>query len=205
MEPVQWEVGAAFGAEAAEIVGYWRPGRDNPAALAYRWRRQTTNRRMIVPINRELQRQLLAEMAQAYPQGVDFNALPGEEGEKIINLSYLGELGLCDPGLHPSIGGLYSVSEATINASGLDFLADDGGVSAILNTITVRLHADTIRDMLAASVDKSNATPEEKSLIKKHLADLPEKALEAATTQLVGVGLRSLPDAIAWLRTLAGF
>jgi hypothetical protein len=103
-----------------------------------------------------------------------------------------------------SIGSHYAVSESTINERGLDFLADDAGLTAILGVVTVRLHADTIRDLIKAKIAEAAASEEEKGLFKRQLATLPATALEAATSQLVGIGLANLPNTIGWLRTLAG-
>lgn len=40
--------------------------------------------------------------------------------------------------------------------------------------------------------------------VTRHLAGLSETGLRAAATDLVKLGLDHLPDAIPWLRTLAG-
>ena len=87
---------------------------------------------------------------------------------------------------------------------GLDFLADDGGLSAILGVVTVKLHADTIRDLISAKIEEAAIPPEHKSALKKGLASLSEKALGAATTDLVRTGLDHLPDAAHWLRQFLG-
>lgn len=50
----------------------------------------------------------------------------------------------------------------------------------------------------------SDAPPEEKSALKRHLAGLSEAVLKAATTDLVRLGLAHLPDAIPWLQKLFG-
>jgi hypothetical protein len=76
----------------------------------------------------------------------------------------------------------------------LDFLADDGGLSAILGVVTVRLDATTIRDLIAAKVDAAAIPIEEKSVLKRNLAALSETALKGATTDLVKAGLDHLPD-----------
>ena len=86
--------------------------------------------------------------------------------------------------------------------AGLDFLSEDGGLSAILGVVTVKLHADTIRDMIAAKIEAAPIPANEKSALKRHLAALSETGLKAATTDLVKIGLEHLPDAIHWLQTL---
>jgi hypothetical protein len=51
--------------------------------------------------------------------------------------------------------------------------------------ITVKLHADTLRDMLAKKIDASNASPEEKSALKKSLGQIPTIAMNSITTHLM--------------------
>lgn len=155
-----------------------------------------------MPLNRELQRELLSRMSEVYPRGVFFNDLPGEVPEKILNLLYLADHGLCDSGLIPSLGGNYTASESIITARGLDFLEDDGGLSAVLGTVTVKLHGDTIRELLASKIEALDLPAAEKKSLRSQLATLPATALQGATLYLVQAGLSHLPDAAAWLQSL---
>ena len=156
-------------------------------------------------IDRELQRALLIAMRDCFPEPLDQLPEPGPDGSPGIhaNLLYLQEHGLCDAGLLRNMAS-YSYAGATITARGLDFLADDGGLSAILGVVTVKLHADTVRDLIAAKIAETPLPAEEKSALMKQLGGLSETALRAATTDLVRVGLDRLPDAIHWLRTIVG-
>ena len=106
--------------------------------------------------------------------------------------------------LGQGIDGHWAWGGAKIIAAGLDFLADDGGLTASLSVVTVKLHADTVRDLLVAKVDGTNLPEVRKSAIKEQLKKLPATALQAATTDLVRVGLDHMPDATHWLHTVAG-
>lgn len=157
-------------------------------------------------VDRAEQRKLLERMRDAHPFGISFEP-PGDEISKMNLLStlvYLEEHGLCRGGAHVGNNTSYAFTASKITAAGIDFLADDGGLSAILGVVTVKLHADTIRDLMAAKIDESNLPVEEKSALKRHLAGLSETALKVAATDLVKLGLDHLPDAIHWLRTLHG-
>jgi hypothetical protein len=151
--------------------------------------------------DREYQRELLLVMRDAYPRPI-FLKDPTERAA--ANLRYLEGHGLCVSGVVVGVDGHIAFGGSEITSAGIDFLADDGGLSAILGVVVVKIHADSIRDLLAAKVDETPMPAEEKSAIKKHLATLPEAALRVATTDLVQTGLRHLPDAAHWLRTLAG-
>ncbi len=155
-------------------------------------------------MDRMLQRQLLIQMRMVYPHPL-FRVYDQDTttSQKLLGtLLYLGEHGLCDCKIDPGFGTLKS--PPTITAKGLDFLEEDGGLSAILGVVTVKLHADTVRDLLAQKVDASNLPAEEKSAIKRQLASLSEAALKAATTDLVHVGLHHLPNMIPWLQKFVG-
>lgn len=158
------------------------------------------------PLDRAMQRALLLAMRKVYPAPIREApvGIKQDSREFDANLLYLEDHGLCDAGLHGSMSGEYSWGGATITARGLDFLEGDGGLSAILGVITVRLHAETIRDLIAAKIDSAPVPEAEKSVLRRHLAALSETALRAGTTDLVKTGLNHLPDAMHWLRTLVG-
>lgn len=156
-------------------------------------------------LNRSMQRRILEIMKGSYPFGCyPFEEIEGPEAERIANMAYLEEHGLCDAGILYSIGNAVGFKEAKITARGLDFLEDDGGLSAILGTVVVKLHGDTVRDLLAAKIEESDLALEEKSQIKEHLKALPATVLQAATLDLLRMGLERLPDAIPMIQRLCG-
>ena len=158
-------------------------------------------------IDRQAQRTLLLAMADAYPQ-VLWNPPEGFgwlDKQTVANVLYLCEHGLCEAAVIPEMGpqGL-QITNPRITAKGLDFLADDGGLDAILSVVTVRFDADSIKALLAAKIDEADAPEEEKSIIRKQLDALPETALKAGMTDLVKMGLEKVPNVIEWLRICAG-
>jgi hypothetical protein len=156
-------------------------------------------------IDLDFQRQLLLEMRSVYPRGIVPKKPTEEERERIAaNLCYLDGHGLCVSGVVVGADGHIHFNGSQITQAGIDFLDAKGGLTAILDVVVVKMHEDTIRALLAAKVDETAMPAEEKSAIRKHLATLPEAALRSAMTDLVQTGLRHLPDAAHWLRTLAG-
>lgn len=155
-------------------------------------------------IDRDLQRQLLEKMRDGYPRGVTFDMTPEQHQTYAANLVYLAEHGLCVSGVVMTDDERLHFGPATITAAGLDFLTADGGLSAILGVVTVRLHADTIRDLIAAKIDAAKLAPAEKSALRRHLEALPETVLRAGATDLVQLGLTRIPDIATWLHRLAG-
>src|SRR5271169_1802463 len=97
------------------------------------------------PIDRKLQRDLLLLLRSAYPN--EINSLPAdfEMSAAIPNLKYLEEHNLCKSGLGwrgNMINQYVWAGGAKITAQGLDFLEEDGGLSAILGIVTVKIQAD---------------------------------------------------------------
>jgi hypothetical protein len=154
-------------------------------------------------LDRAVQRQILELLREHYPRGASLvRELKLDMERAVTNLRYLEEHGLCVSGLVIGVDGHIDLRrQSTITAAGLDFLADDGGLSAILGVVTVKLHADTIREMIDAKIETSSMPTEEKSKLRKVLANLSEAGLRAATTDLVKSGLDHLPDAAHWLRS----
>jgi hypothetical protein len=155
-------------------------------------------------IDMQYQLELLQEMKAEHPRGIQYGPAPDEVSKLAANLLYLTDHGLCDGGIQVGPDGHIHFGMTRITAAGLDFLSEDGGLSAILGIVTIKLHADTVRDLIAAKVDAAPIPVEEKSALKQHLAALSEAGLKSIVTDLVKTGLDHLPDAIHWLRTLGG-
>src|ERR1700689_3844572 len=101
--------------------------------------------------DRELQHRLLLKLREGYPRTL--LQIAGDEAEPAAmmrNMAYLNEHALCNAIVKENGRGQMEFRGAALTAKGIDFLEDDGGLSAILGVVTVKLHADTIRDLIAA-------------------------------------------------------
>lgn len=159
------------------------------------------------PLNRDLQRKLLLIMRDAYPDRL--RQIPDVDGysqhEITTNLCYLEEHQLCDAGLTRNMDGTFASNGARISANGLDFIEDDGGLSAILGVVTIKIHDETIRELIKSRIDSMDAPENEKSRLKLTLDKLSEEGLKAVTTDLVRQGLHHVPSLFELLRTASGF
>lgn len=159
-------------------------------------------------IDRELQLKLLSGLTGAYPDGYDFrriiNLVPqGTPTEKITsNLKYLEDHGLVALTVFHDISEGMQVVRAKITAKGLDFLADDGGLTAELNVITVKLHADTINQILIAKIQSSDANPTVKKNLIKKLKELPANAVEEILLTGFEKGIAAVPNVIGWVNNI---
>ena len=150
-------------------------------------------------LDRSRQREILRALAGAYPDHVkDFLDL-GNKGVDYANLTYLEEHGLVYAGLKRTLDGGYLFNGARITAKGLDFLEDDGGLSAILGTVVVKLHSDTIRQLLENRISESDLSKEKKSWLQDQIKNLSNDSLAAVTRELVRRGIEHIPDLYKWL------
>jgi len=151
---------------------------------------------------RELQREMLEHLRDCYPEASEDVTSLGDPKYCAGNLYYLRDLGLVTLLDSEYIGGGRSIHCATITAKGLDFIEDDGGVSAVLSTVTVKLHEDTLRQLIEAKVQASDLPEEQKSGILKALREAPGETTKQLITKLVDLGMENAPKAFPLIQTL---
>lgn len=153
-------------------------------------------------LDRELQHQMLKQLADVYPRTIGCQQWTSDNADASPNLHYLFEHGLIAGDYSKEMSGGKTFILAKITAAGIDFLADDGGLSAILGVVTVKLHDDTVRQLIAARIQDSDMAPEEKSGLLKSLKDLPGEALKHLTVKLLDAGLDNWPMAEAAIQLI---
>lgn len=155
---------------------------------------------------RELQKEILKLTSDTYPAFCrwKFDSIPDfdkrypliyssspEQLWKEVN--YLQEQGLLvldsECSIHPGIEGIIGFIKAT--AKGIDFIQQDGGLSAILNVQTIKFHRDAVvvlEDLIALSgmndVDKEKA--------KAKLSELTTESLKTIVQTVTTAGLAVL-------------
>lgn len=158
-------------------------------------------------VNTELQRDILKMLKKGLLKETNFTLSVISETatleEAKFNINYLNDLGLTEDGdvkpmINRWVGGsdepVVRPSEilvsGRITAKGVDYLEIDGGLSAVLDTVTVRLHADTIRDLIEAKIIESSTIPEEeKPALREAIKGMKEEGLKQLTTRLISFGL----------------
>lgn len=143
-------------------------------------------------LKRDIQKAILEDLCQVYPSAKRIEdiakSIAQSEGIVTTNIQYLMEHGLInmwdgtlDTGPHSKSTGSFP----KLNAKGIDFLADDGGLSAILGVITVKLHSDSIQALIAAKIDQAEISDSEKGGLKKELGKIKDTALSTLTTNAI--------------------
>ncbi|MDQ9172450.1 hypothetical protein Q8A64_18775 [Oxalobacteraceae bacterium R-40] len=158
-------------------------------------------------ISRSLQRALLEQLAIRYParhNDLFKNGDEERENQVVANLLYLEEHGLIESGLRQGLSGEYMYSGAKITARGIDFLEDDGGLSAILGMVTVRFDDATLKAVIAQRIEQSTLSDPEKKRWIDALRTLPADATKHLTMKLLESGLDHAPGAVTAIGKFLG-
>lgn len=157
-------------------------------------------------LDRELQRQILNIAAKVYPRpvGDELDELyePLDDHLLAANLRYLEQHGLIElKSVYISVDGLFSFGDVLITHKGMDFLADDGGLSAILGTVTIKFETEQLKAILAAKIMSSDLSPERKTTMIDAIKELPAEGLKHLTTKIVDVGWDNLDSLMTLIQS----
>lgn len=144
-------------------------------------------------LDRDLQLTLLTRLAETFPEDGRLHELAKQNELVTPNLAYLKGHGLIEGEMTKNISGANFFLYTKITSDGLDFLEGDGGLSAILGVVTVKLHDDTIRHLIAAKIEAADIPPSEKIGLLGQLRGLQGDAIKHLTMKLLDVGLESWP------------
>jgi len=155
-------------------------------------------------MNETLQREILEDLDETYPNETWFGdqiSLSSDQGKEMY---YLNEHGLIDARIERWTNA-EAISSARLTAKGRDFI-HGCGLSAYYGTITVKLHQDTIRELIEARILALDATQQEKDSMLKTLKKLPADAIKTATQELTKKALEgaSLADIGRVISVVAG-
>lgn len=145
-------------------------------------------------------------LANCYPKSYYdheyFNKMSAEEEHLYAaNMMYLEEHGLANASIQMSLDGRYGFGSPKITARGLDFLADDGGLSAILGVVTIKLHEETLLQLIGDKIDQSDLPLPEKKRWTDALRSLPAESIKHLTMKLLDKGLENLPAVLPVIQT----
>ncbi|BAP28891.1 hypothetical protein AABD69_08950 [Edwardsiella piscicida] len=152
------------------------------------------------------QRKLLLALYDARPHPVAPEVLAeierdfGTDDCFTDNIIYLKEHGLIDCHLCVSSDGTrnkfsWGSDTLRLTAAGVDFVRNDGGLGAILNVQTIRLHDDTI-GAIEDIISSSNIPEGKKTGLISKLRELPADAIKHLILQLLTQGVQNLPVAL---------
>ncbi|MCG1054670.1 hypothetical protein KQH49_06760 [Mycetohabitans sp. B5] len=158
-------------------------------------------------LDRAYQRKLLTILSECYPQSCRVQTILEDsnaeaDAKYAANMAYLDELGLVIGGVRYGLNGDWIFEPPRITARGMDFLADDGGLSAILGVVTIKIHEESVRALLMERVEKSSShSPEERSALAEAIRNLPARSIQTIADKLIDLGAHHLPAGIHALHT----
>ena len=161
-------------------------------------------------LDRDLQREILQKLADAYPnpprEAFDQIEVMADEDTLVGNMLYLEQHGLIESGIQRALSGeaIFNLGKLEITARGLDFLADDGGLSAILGVVTIKLHDDTLKSLIEAKILASDMPQPDKKRWTDQLRSLPAETTKHLALKLVDLGLENAPAALAAIGSALG-
>ena len=159
-------------------------------------------------LDREFQLQLLHRLSGYYPHHHvgRWQELHEDESTAKVNLFYLMEHGLIesDAKVEKRFGGGFGYGSSKITKKGMDFIAADGGLSAIFAVQIIKLHDDTVRELITQRIMASDSDPSDKRKWIDALRELPGESIKHLTMKLLDLGLDKGQDAMRWLSTYLG-
>ncbi|MDR1946620.1 MAG: hypothetical protein LBQ51_05580 [Desulfovibrio sp.] len=150
-------------------------------------------------IDQELNKVILAHLREhpaPQPSGVwrDFARSNGDEKKLLEHMLYLEEHGLIRSGVVRSADGNHMVNTGVMNitAKGRDVLAADGGLSAVLNTVTIKIHEDSL-ERIERFLARNARNQSEASDMSSRLRSLPAAAIEHFSMKIMDLAMEKLP------------
>ena len=158
--------------------------------------------------NRAREREILFRLAEAHPKAIisntedekPFFSLAGYKSE----LFYLAGHNLIEIKHDHYLDGDIVVYSAKITSQGIDFIKDDGGIAAILGTITVKIHGDSIKEIIIKKIESSDLDQTYKQRLISRLQMLPVDSIIPLTMNLVSSAACNLPELIQTLQKFLG-
>lgn len=152
---------------------------------------------------------MLESLAQSYPKEIDM--IGGEiiesftETDIVKNAFYLRDHGLInfkqsETGLGDCSISIDDVRLIVITHKGIDFIENDGGLSAILNTINVQFKEDTLKALLSREVNSSEGIDNnQKQRIQEAIREMPAEMLKSLSEDLIRTSINNSPTFIVML------
>ena len=160
-------------------------------------------------LDREMQLEILNELSSVYPSPINVSE-KYEYGTDIYlkfvaNLAYLRAHNLIseDSILTSQTIGSYTSQPhlPSITHVGMDFLADDGGLSAIFGVVTIKFEVEQFKLILESMILSSTLPTEQKNTMINALRELPAESIKHLTTKIIDVGWDNLDSLMTLLQS----
>ena len=158
--------------------------------------------------DRQYQFEILTKLADTAPTHLDCiewlqEAYEMDPEKYAANMRYLEQEGLVESYVRLGVDRKISVAfPPELTSDGVNFVMGDGGIRAILDTVTIKFHGDTLNQLLTA-IAQSHLPQSDKKKFSDALKQLPAEAITHLTKKLVEMGLQNMHLLPQLIQTLA--
>lgn len=156
-------------------------------------------------LDRDYQKNLLSMLEENYPrisnkvQNKIRSLIQENESKYLANAYYLQCHGLIENAVGKQNGAtstMFSLGIPELTVKGVDFLQQDGGLSAILNIQTIKLDKATLELLLTSRIEQAaHLSTEQKQGLIYFLKEAGQKAMQHTLEKLIDTALEN-PEAI---------
>ncbi len=152
-------------------------------------------------LDRKLQLDVLEALGEVYPDSLLVSNLPRFANDRNFmgTLFYLQEHGLISGGDIRQPGQCRSMVDAQITKTGLDFIADDGGLQAVLGNFQMKFSKDNLVAVVDDSLKKSSVPDSKRQAIVASLNSMEQKILKKFMLQNLAAGVAANHDTLSSL------
>ena len=151
-------------------------------------------------VDRDLQWRILECAREKYPGRITPKSVLNEGLEVDSHtltrqLHYLEEHGVIETLKAHSLDRPFAtVIDFKITCRGIDLLADDGGLSAILGVVKIKFHQESLKDSIAGWIKEESMPQPEKHRWISALGSLSSSGTKYLVRKLIDMGLTHSPD-----------
>lgn len=164
-------------------------------------------------LDREIWMLMLRQLSKSNKpfDSVDQFDLPDlDTATRYLYAEYLRDHGLVELGVFNGLRSGPQITSIKLTSKGRDHISEDGGLTAELGVVTIKLHEDTIKSLIESQILASELPEPQKRTMIHALRELPAESTTHLVKTLVGegvkLGLRGAPNAYQWLHNLiSGF
>lgn len=151
-------------------------------------------------MNKELNNEILSKLSSSFPNAItyinDVLDISLYESKDIFrSLAYLKEHSLITYKVCGTLGqhSFDDMLSFAITSKGLDTLLEDGGLSAELNTVTLKLDEESLKALLMLRINDTEMNLTQKQRIQEAIKDMPAESLRVVYAKILGAAFDSLP------------
>ena len=158
-------------------------------------------------LNKEIQIKILEACAETRPDRAYFSQRLDRFGGKdvfIAELQYLIDHELVEAYISHGLDITTFSDGVRITTKGIDYLSKEETIGKELGIVTIKLHEDTIKQLIEAKILASDLAQPQKLRFLDRLRSLPADATKHLLLKLVDAGLENSPKLLPLLQNLLG-